>query len=585
MNRQMRMQMRLYRNIFLILAAAAASMQVMPAQNLDPTVEVSRAYEGKLMEVHKPALEMEVPDSVMQFDLEFDYSVFESPYKGSYEFNPYLLSMKPGRTADASRRFYLRAGAGYQLHPQLDLVWSPKMGKGFKMDVYATHRSFVGNYLNIGAGKSVSGETVLSKTYKDGQAETWKGYDMLSKAGFDAKHDWKKGVFTFGANYYGMAQKDRQWSRNYNALDAYLGFGNKGYWEQSFLYDLRVDYRYGADRHDIERTPYYDEHIFGLDVSMGPVFRENHKVLFDLGMDITSYKTNGSHAYAIPHYVFEKGPFMLDAGLRLDVLLHRYDMGDFTSKGQLVYPDVKFHIALVPDALRLYMNAGGGIKLNTYSSLIASNHHIVGDSPFGPLLDYSVERVSLAGGFEGRISSHFSYNLRAGYVNYANEAVEAAAYIPDCPNVAGVVYAPYQKWYAGLDWCLDVEGFRFDGSIVYTDAWGDVFERASVFAPAALTGNAAVEYNWKRRVFLGADCEFSTSRKVMWVDHTTPLPYVAKPAYIPGYADLGVYAEYVTSRSLSFWLRGGNLLNMTIQRNPLYAEKGPYFTAGICLNL
>ena len=71
----------------------------------------------------------------------------------------------------------------------------------------------------------------------------------------------------------------------------------------------------------------------------------------------------------------------------------------------------------------------------------------------------------------------------------------------------------------------------------------------------------------------------------MWVDHTTPLPYVAKPAYIPGYADLGVYAEYVTSRSLSFWLRGGNLLNMTIQRNPLYAEKGPYFTAGICLNL
>ena len=576
--------MRLYRHIFLIFAVAAAFAQSLLAQNLDPTVEVNRAYEGKLMEVHKPVLKMEVPDSVMQFDLDFDYSVFESPYKGSYEFNPYLLSMKPGRTVDATRRFYLRAGAGYQLHPQLDLVWSPKLGKGFKMDVYAMHRSFVGNYWNIGAVKSASGELMLSGIENGDKAQTWRGYDMLSQAGFDAKHDWKKGVLNFGASYYGMAQKDRQWSRSYNALDAYVGFGNKGDWEQSFLYDLRMDYRYGADRHDIARVPNYNEHIFGLDVSMGPVFKENHKVLFDLGLDMTSFMKNGSIAYAIPHYVFEKGPFMFDAGLRLALLLHRYDMGDFSSNGQLVYPDIKFHIAVVPDALRLYMNAGGGAKLNTYSSLIASDHHIVNGDLFGPLLDYSVERVSLAGGLEGRISSRFSYNLRAGYVNYANEALQAAAYIPSCPNVSGVVYAPYQKWYAGLDWCLDVEGFRFDGSAVYTDAWGDVFERPSVFSPAALTGNVAVEYNWKRRIFIGSDCEFSTARKVIWEDFSS-VPYLGIHAYIPGYADLGVYAEYVTSRNLSFWLRGGNLLDMTIQRSPLYAEKGPYFTLGICLNL
>lgn len=578
--------MRLYRHIFLIFAAAAASVLVLPAQNLDPTVEVNRAYEGKLMEVHKPVLKMEVPDSVMQFDLDFDYSVFESPYKGSYEFNPYLLSMKPGASADASRRFYLRAGAGYQLHPQLDLVWSPKMGKGFKMDVYATHRSFIGNYWNIQPIKAEDGGIVLDRAAKGVQDRTWKGRDMLTKAGFDARYDWKKGAFSFGADYYGLSLKDRQWRRNYNAVDAYLGFGNKGDWEQSFLYDLRVDYRYGVDHHDVSRVMSPNiEHVVGLDVSMGPVFKENHKVLFDLGMDMTSLYVKGAHAYAVPHYVFEKGPFMLDAGLRLSILLRRYDMGDFSSRGQLAYPDVKFHIALIPDALRLYVNAGGGTKLNTYSSLLASDHHILNGSLFGPLLDYSVERVSLAGGFEGRISSRFSYNLRAGYVNYANEALEAAAYLPGCPNVSGIIYAPYQKWYAGIDWGLDVEGFRFDGSVVYTHAWGDVFDRPSVFAPAALTGDVAAEYNWKRRIFVGVDCDFSTARKVLWSDHFASVPDVVDPACIPGYADLGVYAEYVTSRSVSFWLRGGNLLNMTVQRNPLYAEKGPCFTAGICLYL
>ena len=57
---------------------------VLGAQNLDPTVEVRRTYQGKLLEVHKPSLEMSIPDSLTNFDLDFDYSVFNNPYKGAY---------------------------------------------------------------------------------------------------------------------------------------------------------------------------------------------------------------------------------------------------------------------------------------------------------------------------------------------------------------------------------------------------------------------------------------------------------------------------------------------------------------------
>ena len=55
-------------------------------------------------------------------------------------------------------------------------------------------------------------------------------------------------------------------------------------------------------------------------------------------------------------------------------------------------------------------------------------------------------------------------------------------------------------------------------------------------------------------------------------------------AKIPGYADLGINFEYAFNRRISLWARGGNLLNMTIQRSPLFAEGGINFTAGICLN-
>ena len=64
----------------ILLAAAVASWPLAAsAQNLDPTVEVNRSYEGKLIEVNKPMLEMAVPDSVLRFDLEFDYEVFDNP--------------------------------------------------------------------------------------------------------------------------------------------------------------------------------------------------------------------------------------------------------------------------------------------------------------------------------------------------------------------------------------------------------------------------------------------------------------------------------------------------------------------------
>ena len=90
--------------------------------------------------------------------------------------------------------------------------------------------------------------------------------------------------------------------------------------------------------------------------------------------------------------------------------------------------------------------------------------------------------------------------------------------------------------------------------------------------PAVLTADAQVLYNWRKRVYAGVDCIFSTARH--GADGTFEVPW---------YADLGVYAEYAFNGNVSLWLRGGNLLNMEIQRNLLFAEKGVNVTAGISL--
>lgn len=72
------------KKIYLTLAAAGSVLACVSAgaQNLNPTVSVTKAYEGSLMEVHKPAQEMFVPDSLKRFDLDFDYSVLRIHIRG-----------------------------------------------------------------------------------------------------------------------------------------------------------------------------------------------------------------------------------------------------------------------------------------------------------------------------------------------------------------------------------------------------------------------------------------------------------------------------------------------------------------------
>ena len=99
------------------------------AQNINQSVQVTNEYETKFADFQKQGLAMDVPDSLYDFDYNFDYSVFETPYKGSYEFTPYRIVVKPDPMPYDGRKFYLRAGAGYALHPVLDMVYTPVAGE------------------------------------------------------------------------------------------------------------------------------------------------------------------------------------------------------------------------------------------------------------------------------------------------------------------------------------------------------------------------------------------------------------------------------------------------------------------------
>lgn len=533
------------------MASAAFSSA---AQNLDPTVEVSRRYEGKLMDVHKPVMEMAVPDTVYRFDLDFDYSVFDNPYKGSYEFNPYTMDMKPEARVFMPSRFYLNAGAGYTIHPTLDVLWSPVFKSPFRMVVHGTHRSYVGDYRTPHVGGNAAGEYFK------------RGYDLFSRAGADMGYDWEKVSLDFGASYYGVAVRDAFSKGAYNAADAYVAVKSKGLGK--FMYGASLAYRYGDAGN-------MDEHLFDLSASVAHKIRPYNRMVIDLGMDFgicRGLDASFANIWFAPRYVREKGRLTASVGLRVSVVASQSPA--FDKGNQYVYPDVRVSYNVIKDAMKLYLNVTGGESLNTYASLIGRNHHFNSTYALAgkPVLGSSVERVKPELGIDGRISSYFSYRLHGGYLLKDNAVMDVivedgARYRP------GLGFGRYQQAYAGAEWTMDFEAFRWDAAFMYTHTW-DLPEIAGAYfvRPADFKAETSVVYNWNKRVYVGADCEFASNAKTL-----------KSEVYIPYYVDLGAFAEYVVNKKFSVWLRGGNLLDMEIQRNPLFAEKGINFTAGICL--
>ncbi len=567
--------MKMKKNTILVLALSMLLPMAAAGQNLDPTVEVRRAYEGKLMEVHKPLLDMAVPDSVRRFDLDFDYSVSETPYRGAYDFNPYAVNMKPSPKVYDRDVFYLRAGAGYQLHPVFDMVWSPKFKKPFRMNIYASHRSFVGDYWKMSQPVQNGDVEIIDRI--PGSKE-W-GYDLFTKAGIDGRYDWSRALLKFDVNWQGIQQKET-FTRSYYVVDAKVGVESKSLDE--VLYKINAEYFFSEDNLRGDDWTYQRTAGYDVNASLGYALKKGGRIGFDMRVrwaNMTgAFDIYGNDFDFRPHYFLRKGPWIFDLGLKVSVA---GSSGGFKTKyviaPQPVYPDVKIGFIAIKDAMKIYLNVTGDSQLNAYSDLVAGNHRI--NMLYGTawnLADVSAEDVVTLG-FDGRIGTRFSYDLRGGYAYIANALRDGVMVSSDAS--AGWLpilgYGKYEKAFAALDWNLDTESLKFDGTVEYTYAW-DNDGADGFFLPAAVTGKSSLTYDWRDRIFVGVDCEFSTAR------------YAAlgnTEVKIPGYADLGVNLGYAVNRKFNVWLRGGNLIGMTIQRSLLYAEKGPYFTAGITLNL
>lgn len=588
------------RKIYLVSAAMLMTAAVSFGQNFNPTVEVTNTYQGNASEVHKPLLGMNIPDSLLHFDLDFDYEVFEKPYQGAYSFKPYMLNMRPAKDAWRGRQLYLKAGAGYTLHPQFEFVFSPEQGGPFQMSVYASHKSYFGNYHEI----KPELQDGLYRMKKSGGK--FGGYDALTSAGFDGRYNWDRTILSFGIGYYGLAAKDSVMSRSYNAFDFNARVRSNNDSESYFLYDIGLRGRVANDGLDYKSFSFPDgvtvdkqnENWVLLDGLVGPVVNNSRSILVGFEAESASYSRfydgNVGRVALIPSYRFKSGRWNLNLGVKLEFMF-RNDADTLSfgkmggGKGQIVYPDA--HISFAAGGnVALYADATGGSRLNTYSSQISENHHLNPSllvAPvyelITPLVDNTVEKVNARIGVRGSAASSFQFDVNGGVGLYGNALMESGFFNAEGDLVPSLTYSDINLIYANVLLGWKSNRVKVDADFRYRGvSFPDKDAMNLGFALPKYSGGLRATYDISSRLYAGVAMEASSWREGKCVSAVSE--ELAK-VRVPGYVDLGVNCGYKFNRKLEFWLESGNLLCQAIQRNPFYAEKGPWVTAGVSLNL
>ncbi len=529
---------------YILFAAWMLASVPLCAQGIRQSVEVTNEYETRFADFQKAGPKLSVPDSLYRFDYSFDYSVFDSPYKGAYEFTPYEIKLTPAPLEYDGKLLHLRAGAGFTLHPLLEAVYTPVARTDLGLSVF-----------NIGSGYYGSSF-----------------HDLHETLGVSGHHLSGLGRLRYGASYDGSFAGNSDLRSSYHSAGVSADLTSREGRGSFFTYDLKFDYRFGTDG-VYSRLPGPDadsgvqylgsvgEHDLRLGGSLGPVLDERYRFLLDFDFNMLFLSDGRADrtgrvtglATMTPHLNFLLGPVDLDAGVKLDYLT--------SSSSFTLVPAVKASLELERLGLKVYAGMDGGRRLNSYYSLKRLNSlYQRNSSP-----DAARERVDFFAGVQGRAGSHMQYSLKGGYALLDDSPLDAAQY--------GLGFASYKLAYAelGLDWLSE----RLDADADLRFAHADLASDAALFAPAMFSGDLSVRYNWLDRIYAGLTAVGASARRST----------SAAVGDIPGWVDLGLEGEYRLSRRWGVWAHLGNLIGMPIERHPGCIEKGPYFTVGVSLSL
>lgn len=556
---------------FITLSAAAFAQ-------IDPTVEVSRSYDVRLQDVEKPENPLTYDDSLNRFDVSFDYSIFNRPYRDLYDFTPYETVQLSTVGRNRTPVFYAKLGAQYPFIPTGEIYLQTKPKNGFCAGLYALHNSFWGE-------TKVGGAQVDMGTGR-----------MNNGIGGAFTYDWSTGSIIFDVkeqyDWYNYEIKDLYYAANSsagylplthsnNAFSASANISSANQEDNSVYYDITLLYKNtGKNESFLSDTLRLTENFLNVKGYVGATF-DVHRVYIDMNIEHASYSGIQNFSAGIvefsPIYRLQRRRLDARIGVKFGSRYGIGDAGEVEHVGQLaaksnIFPDLDIRYELLKENLWAHAVIGGGNDLNPYSRIVAKCPLVMPDSElmFGTrALDASLALESVIGGRLG-------FNVSGSYVVGRDRLVIRPFEVWDYMARIRTDYMDINTLSAKAELFWQSQDLTMGGSATFNRHTSPE-EKTVVTELPKFEADAYLRYSLKERFIAQADlrCTGATSGTAGYGDMTYEIPAAVA---------LDINLNYLINKHFSVFAKCGNLLNNINFYVPYYAEPGRNFGGGLCIS-
>ena len=483
------------------------------------------------------------------------------------------------------------------------------------------------NYFRIGFGNygKVLADGNISKML-DNKIELGGDIHYLSTSGLKKQYDWDSGQYNadlaafakhYGEkgkasavveysrnsyNFYGIYNndfavgKDLSQATNHLKVNAYYD-----YYSNEILNDVRVKSSFLSDKFKanesaVEMIANLSKHHLDLSSDI--------RLNADLGLNLlyqnTDFEVGSQHNSSFlnfefnPKLSFFKGESHLRLGSGFSFLSSKNSSLAITEpeKFSKIYwfPEVEFLLA-VGSPFKFYGGVDGGLKINSYSSLLSENPYLLPDQELKP----TQTKYRFYFGLKGDISEAFKYDVSAGFSKLRNIAFFKANGFPDSrspeqpyefSNTFSALYDNgSQSFVKGSIHYFPIANVVIDGELSFQKYTLDnheyIYNMPLVKAELGVASSLL-----SRKLQLGVKGFFVTDRtsnSFSLAPSALPYPVLEedKDTKVGGYADINLSAEYKLHKNFSIFALANNLLNANYQTYKGYKVLGTQILGGL----
>ena len=601
----------------LIMAAAVVTMLSANAFAQNPTgrVEVRKDYQADLTGAKKGMMKIDFSDTLRKFDLNMDYRIKDKQLRDLYAFSPMPSAGISSREKEQIPSFFAKAGISFPLAPTFALWYQPTLSVNSDMvTLKASHDSYHGKarIADINASDKVFA------TKFDTQAKEWKNtvgasYTHLWKnARLNADFNFRNGHNTYyGADLarntiydiaeYSELAKNKSFmkdnlSHDYNQFEVSLGansiesdnYSGKFHYSGNLSFTTTADdAKFGLVSATANKFK-LKENLLKASIEAGPTVGKYSMLTAGISSQTAIYKDAQDYHLSLLEgtlvYKLRRDRLTMDLGARISFSFNNKDGSD--KYHNFISPKVRITYRFDDNKTWAYAVADGGNVINSYASLLERFPYV---SPLADIRESGTPLYAKAG-IKGIAAQGLDYDVYAGGA-YRKGMLQLSG------NPLNATYSNHVEGFIGARLNYKTDGFAagadakysfytegkkysgaiqaLDGTLIITPAPEDYAVKGKPAGYPPFEANIYAEANFDEKLFIGA---------TLYARSATPAsPFLSGGSKIKykGYADLGVYAQYVIDNHFTAYINGGNLLNARRINYGMYVERGINVGVGV----